>query len=356
MKRVFFVYPPSAVMNREDRCQQPVKELLTIPPLPPTDLMYLAAIARDCGFQCKIKDYSINAETVEDFISDLKSFSPDYLLINVATPTLDKDLSVCSVAKKVLPNLITIAKGAYFLSENVTVLEKFTDLDIIIRGEAELTLKDILLGKQFSQVAGITYRQNSLILSNSDRPFIDNLDELPFPAREFVDMNIYRRPDNNKKQAVIKVSRGCPFHCFFCLATPVSGKKVRMRSVDNIISEIKECKEKYGVTNFLFWSDIFDLNRDWTIELCQRLKDEKLNIVWSSNTRADTADYELAKIMKESGCGLVSIGIESGSQFMLDKMGKKITLEQVNEAQLINENKLQNQQSKTEKGEESLEK
>ena len=329
MKRVFFVYPPSAVMNREDRCQQPVKELLTIPPLPPTDLMYLAAIARDCGFQCKIKDYSINAETVEDFISDLKSFSPDYLLINVATPTLDKDLSVCSVAKKVLPNLITIAKGAYFLSENVTVLEKFTDLDIIIRGEAELTLKDILLGKQFSQVAGITYRQNSLILSNSDRPFIDNLDELPFPAREFVDMNIYRRPDNNKKQAVIKVSRGCPFHCFFCLATPVSGKKVRMRSVDNIISEIKECKEKYGVTNFLFWSDIFDLNRDWTIELCQRLKDEKLNIVWSSNTRADTADYELAKIMKESGCGLVSIGIESGSQFMLDKMGKKITLEQV---------------------------
>ena len=329
MKRVFFVYPPSVVMNREDRCQQPVKELLTIPPLPPSDLMYLAAIARNCGYECKIKDYSINNETVEDLKQDLLDFKPDLFVLNVATPTLDSDLSVCNVVKNIDSNILTIAKGAYFLSENTSILEKFDSLDLIISGECELTFKEIIENKPYKDILGVTYRCNKAVIKNPPRPFCENLDDLPFPARELVDMDIYRRPDNNKKQAVIKVSRGCPFHCFFCLATPVSGKKVRMRSIENIITEIKECKEKYGIENFLFWSDIFDLDRKWTVGLCQRIIDEKLNIVWSSNTRADTADYELAKIMKKSGCGLVSIGIESGSQYMLDKMGKKITLEQI---------------------------
>lgn len=329
MKRVFFIYPPSVVMNREDRCQQPVKELLTIPPLPPTDLLYLAAIAKDCGCVCKVKDYSINNETIDDFKNDLLDFKPDILVLNAATPTLDSDLAICKVAKLVNSNILTISKGAYFLSENINILKKFDFLDLIMIGECELTFKEILENKNYEDILGLAYRKNNQIIRNELRPFCDNLDILPFPARELVDMNIYRRPDNNKKQAVIKVSRGCPFHCFFCLATPVSGKKVRMRSIDNIIAEIKECKEKYGITNFLFWSDIFDLDRNWTVALCQRIIDEKLNIVWSSNTRADTADLALAKIMKKSGCGLVSIGIESGSQYMLDKMGKKITLAQV---------------------------
>lgn len=329
MKKIYLIYPSSVVMNREDRCQQPVKELLTIPPLPPTDLMYLAAVARNEGCECKIKDYSINSETIEDFERDLLAFKPDILVINAATPTLDEDLSICAVAKNVLPNILTVAKGAYFLTENISVLEKFSKLDLIIRGEPEMTFKEIVQGKPLEEIAGLTYRKDNVPVSNPTRPFIENLDELPFPARDLVDMNLYRRPDNNKKQAVIKVSRGCPFHCFFCLATPVSGRKVRMRSVENIVAEICECKEKYGVDNFLFWSDIFDIDRNWTNELCNRIIDEKLNIVWSSNTRADTADYELAKIMKKSGCELVSIGIESGSQYMLDKMGKKTTIAQI---------------------------
>ena len=130
-------------MNREDRCQQPVKELLTIPPLPPTDLMYMAAIAKNCGYECKIEDYSIGNRTVEDFKADLKEFQPDIIVLNAATPTLDSDLSVLSVAKQVLPNILTVAKGAYFLTENISVLEKYPTLDLIIRGEPEYTFKEI---------------------------------------------------------------------------------------------------------------------------------------------------------------------------------------------------------------------
>lgn len=324
-KKILLIYPPSPVMNREDRCQQPTKELLVIPPLPPTDLMYLAAVAEKAGLDAKIADYSQGG----NFENDLKEFQPDYLLINVATPTFKNDLSSLTIAKEICPDIITIAKGAAFLTVAFEVMYFQKDLDLILFGEPEETLREVLDGKEFSKILGLYYRDDLRAKFTGPRPFIDNLDKLPFPARHLVDNNIYRRPDNNKVQAVIKVSRGCPFHCFFCLATPVSGAKVRKRSPENIIEEIRECVDKYGITNFLFWSDIFNIDKDWVMELCQKIIDSGLKITWSANTRADTADEEMANKMYEAGCRLVSIGVESGSQEMLDKIGKRITLDDV---------------------------
>ena len=324
-KRILLIYPPSPVMNREDRCQQPTKELVVIPPLPPTDLMYLAAVAEQEGLEAKIVDYSQGG----DLEKDLREFKPDYLVANVATPTFKNDISVMTIAKEICPDVVTIAKGAAFLTVAFEVMYFQKDLDIIIYGEPEATLKDIINDKPYSDILGIYYRDDVRVKFTGARPFIEDLDSLPFPARHLVDNNLYRRPDNNKVQAVIKVSRGCPFHCFFCLATPVSGAKVRKRSPENIVEEIRECVEKYGITNFVFWSDIFNIDKDWTMNLCQKIIDSGLNITWSANTRADTADEEMAQKMYESGCRLVSIGVESGSQEMLDKIGKKITLDDV---------------------------
>lgn len=323
--KILLIYPPSPVLNREDRCQQPTDNLIVIPPLPPTDLMYLAAIAESVGFEARIRDYSQGG----DYKADLEEFIPDFLLVNVAMPTLENDLNSIKIAKEILPKIKTIAKGATFLTFSKKIMEDNPYIDMVIRGEAEYTLKEILENKPYQEILGLSYRDIDLVKENENRPFIENLDELPFPARHRVDNSIYRRPDNGKVQATIKVSRGCPYHCFFCLATPTQGSKVRKRSAENIIAEIKECVEKYHITNFLFWSDIFDIDRDWTINLCKKIIDSGLKITWSSNTRADTADYEMAKIMYKSGCRLVSIGVESGSQYMLDKMGKNITLSDV---------------------------
>ena len=324
-KRILLIYPPSPVMNREDRCQQPTKELIVIPPLPPTDLMYLAAVAEQEGLEAKIVDYSQGG----DLEKDLKEFKPDYIVANVATPTFKNDISVMTIAKEICPDIVTIAKGAAFLTVAFEVMYFQKDLDIIICGEPEETLKEIVRGNPFESIKGIYYRDDVRVKFTGARPFIEDLDNLPFPARHLVDNNLYRRPDNNKVQAVIKVSRGCPFHCFFCLATPVSGAKVRKRSPENIVAEIRECVEKYGITNFVFWSDIFNIDKEWTLDLCQKIIDSGLKITWSANTRADTADEEMAIKMYESGCRLVSIGVESGSQEMLDKIGKKITLDDV---------------------------
>ena len=335
--RVLLIYPPSPVINREDRCQQPTKELLVIPPLPPTDLMYLASIAENCGFEAIIRDYSQGG----NFEADLKEIQPNYLVANIATPTFKSDMMAVQLAKEIVPSICTIVKGAPFLTYNTNTIYENPFIDYVIMGEAELTLKDILDGVPDNEILGICYRENFQPVKNDKRPFIDNLDILPFPARHLVDNSIYRRPDNGKVQAVIKVARGCPFHCFFCLATPVSGAKVRTRSPENIVAELKECVEKYNIKNFLFWSDIFNFNREWTLELCQKIIESGLKITWSSNTRADTMDDEMAKMMYKSGCRLVSIGVESGSQKMLDNIGKKITLDDIrNTVKILKKNKI----------------
>ena len=335
--RVLLIYPPSPVINREDRCQQPTKELLVIPPLPPTDLMYLASIAENCGFEAIIRDYSQGG----NFEADLKEIQPNYLVANIATPTFKSDMMAVQLAKEIVPSICTIVKGAPFLTYNTNTIYENPFIDYVIMGEAELTLKDILDGVPDNEILGICYRENFQPVKNDKRPFIDNLDILPFPARHLVDNSIYRRPDNGKVQAVVKVARGCPFHCFFCLATPVSGTKVRTRSPENIVAELKECVEKYNIKNFLFWSDIFNFNREWTLELCQKIIESGLKITWSSNTRADTMDDEMAKMMYKSGCRLVSIGVESGSQKMLDNIGKKITLDDIrNTVKILKKNKI----------------
>lgn len=329
-KKVFLVYPPSPVMNREDRCQQPTDDLIVIPPLPPSDLMYLASIAREVGFVPKIKDYSLKNETIQDLVKDIKEFQPDYLVLNAATPTLSSDLAPLEAIKHEFSSIVTVAKGAHFNILAKETLEKFPALDIAIMGEAELALRDLLLAKPLSEIQGIAYKgDNAAIIENQRRPFNENLDSLPYPARDLIDNNLYKRPDTGELQAVIKVSRGCPFHCFFCLATPVSGAKVRYRSPENILGEIRECYEKYGIKNFIFWSDIFNLDKEWVHSLCGAIINSGMKITFSTNSRADTADEDTVVLMKKAGCSLVSIGVESGSQYMLDKMGKKITLDDV---------------------------
>lgn len=333
MKKVFCIYPPSPRMNRTARCQQPVKELIVLPPLPPSDLMYCAAVARDAGAVCKIKDYSVEGGNLADLQQDIKIFKPDIILINIASTTFNNDMKAVYAVKEVFEDILVVVTGAHFLTFNTSVIEQFPELDVIIRGEPEFTFKEIVSGKNFSEIDGITYRKKEgLIVSNPDRKFIDSLDDLPFPARDLVRNDLYIRPDTGEKQAIIRVAAGCPYHCFFCLATPVSGSKPRYRSADNIIAEIKECIQKYGINNFVFWSDLFTADLTFVKDLCKKIIAETPGIIWSANSRVDCINEEILDIMKKSGCSLISFGIESGSQEILDKIGKKITKSQAENA------------------------
>ncbi|MDH4161440.1 MAG: radical SAM protein [Nitrospirota bacterium] len=331
-KRVLLVYPPSGRLLREDRCQIPAKNIVMSPPVPPMDLLYLAAVAERSGCECRVRDYSVAGRGSADFLRDLESYRPDYLLVSITTPSIEGDMAQIAAAKRVLPGLRTVAKGAHFLVNSEEVLDRYPQLDMAIRGEAELTFGDVVTGKDPASIPGLTWRGAAAIVRNPDRPYLEDLDSLPFPARHLVDNGSFVRPDTGALQTVIKVSRGCPYHCFFCLATPVSGSKARKRSPQNIAAEIVECQEKYGIRNFIFWSDFFTQDKAWVLDLCRAIRGTGLNITWSANTRASAMDEELAREMKNAGCSLVSIGVESGNQQILDRIGKKVSLDEIRKA------------------------
>ena len=332
IRRILLAYPPSRPMIREDRCPQLIGSGVLAPALPPTDLLYLAAIAEQQGCECLVRDYSREGGTKTDFVNDLLLFRPDCLVLNATTPTLDTDLSLCETAKELLPGVLTIAKGAHFLRYSLETMERHPRLDMIIRGESEETFRDIVRGGEQAGVPGLVWRGPAGAVLNPDRPFLDDLDSLPFPSRHLIDNRRYMRPDTRQPLGIIKVSRGCPYHCFYCLATPVSGRVVRKRSPANILAEVRQCVEQHGIRHFIFWADHFTFDGRWVLDLCKTFINADLGITWSANARADTIDREMVQAMKRAGCKAVSIGIESGSQDILDRTGKGITLGRIRQA------------------------
>jgi len=260
---------------------------------------------------------------------------PDTLIISTTTPTIYDDLIICGLAKGINPGMLTVAKGAHFSVFDKEILTMFRTLDIAIRGEAEVAVKEIACGKDYNQILGITFRDKAEIIRNNDRPFLENLDALPFPARHLLNNDLYRTPDTNEPIAFINASRGCAGGCIFCPAGLVSGNKVRLRSIGSVADEIQECVHKYKINSFFFASDTFTWNKQWVIGLCQEILNRGLKIRWGANSRVDTLDQDMALWMKKAGCHVIGFGAESASQEMLDKMKKGITVSQIEQAVML---------------------
>lgn len=317
---------------RSDRCQAPVDTRTAEPARPPMELAYMAAVLEGLGAECRIKDYPMEGEGWQEAGADLAGFMPDMLVINTTTPTVESDLKICDIAKKINPKIQVIARGAHFLVFDKEVLERFGTLDVVIRGEAEMTIKELSSGMDYSKILGITFRGNKGVVRNADRPFWENLDALPHPARHLLNNGLYRTPDTNEPIAFINTGRGCADRCIFCAANIVSGYKIRTRSVGSVIAEIEECIGRYGIRNFFFAADTFTRHKQWLTDFCFEVSKRSLNIRWGANSRVDTLDEEGIILMKKAGCYVIGFGAESGSQFMLDKMNKGITVKQIGDA------------------------
>jgi anaerobic magnesium-protoporphyrin IX monomethyl ester cyclase len=331
--KVLLIVPPTGLYIREDRCQTPIEDLKTVSLRPPIDLMYAAAEFEQTGCECRIVDYPGERLGWKELESDLRSFMPDFLVLSITTPSLEHDLRAAEVAKHVEPNIVTIAKGAHFNVLDVSTLEQRPALDMVLRGEYEEACRELGARKPLEEILGLTYRNSrGEIERNPARPFIDDLNTLPFPARHLTRNELYVRPDTGEPQTTIVTNRGCPFDCVFCLATQVAGRKNRVRSVGNIIAEIEECVDRHKIRNFLFRSDLFTTDKAWVIELCQEILNRRLDIEWVCNSRVDTIDEEMLAWMKKAHCWLIAYGVETGSHELLEKMNKRATLEDAHRA------------------------
>lgn len=366
-KRILLYNPPGKLYQRgEDRCQAEVESSSAMSLRPPNDLGYLAAVARQAGWQVKLEDYPAAGEGVSRLLEDVDKFAPAIMIASITGPTLVDDLEIMGMVKDKHPQLITMAKGAYFTicPDEDLQHDIFQPLDVALVGEAEAILMQVLrelanvmlqqeqtclhgnsnlpaarlkeqLTDKLKDVPGLILFNQALepaILKTGAAPFLEDLDSLPFPARDLIDNRLYLRPDTGEPQATIQVSRGCPSSCTFCLSPIISGKKLRRRSVTNVVAEIEECVVKYGITNFFFRADTFTMDKKWVISLCQELIRRQLPISWVANSRVDTVDEERLKWMKQAGCWLVAFGFEVANQEIQQKIKKEIDKEQALQA------------------------
>jgi len=329
--KALFIVPPTGLFYRDDRCQVSLKGVSNAP-RPPLDLAYMSAILEQNGYPCMMKDYPVENGTWQDVEKDIRDFQPAMLIIYTTITSVKDDLKSCKIAKEINPDIITIAKGGDTTISPVERLEMSEYLDIAIVGEPELTMLEIAQGKDPGEVKGIYYRRKGNIFKNPARPFIEDLDALPFPSRHLLDQSKYLRPDTGEILTTIQTGRGCPAKCIYCLSTVVTGVQLRLRSPENVVDELEHCVKDYGIRNFFFRADTFSWDKEWVISVCKGILERKLDIQWVANNRVSTVDEERLMWMKKAGCWLVSFGIESGSQYILDMTHKGITLEQSREA------------------------
>ena len=234
--------------------------------------------------------------------------------------------------KKIQPRILTVLGGPAFASWE-EVLSIHPEIDLIVRGEGESTISEVAISyngslESLRGIAGISYRENGKIISNADRPLIKSLDDLPFP--DYDDLPLWEYPQNKFGVPIMPVvgSRGCIGDCVFCVEKRLWGNTYRMRSPENIVSEFKYVKEKYGVSTIRFNDSLINCNIKSLEKLCDLLIEENIEMNWMgmARVRSEMNDKLLGK-MRQAGCIGLWFGIESGSQRILRKMKKGYDIE-----------------------------
>jgi radical SAM superfamily enzyme YgiQ (UPF0313 family) len=200
--------------------------------------------------------------------------------------------------------------------------------DYVCRGEGEYTMLEILEGRDLSQIKGLTYRDKSKrIINNEERLFIEDLDALPFPERKG-----FLVGDGYIDTGAVITSRGCPFRCAYCASPKIWKRKVRYRSIGNVLDELEYMVKEHNVSLIRFQDDTFTLNKARSCAILEGMMSRRLNAQWVCDTRVDRLDKEMLSVMKKSGCARLKIGVESGSDQILKRIKKGITIEQIKRA------------------------
>lgn len=293
--------------------------------LPPLGLLYIAACLREAGHDVTVHDEIVHSET------DIPFHSYDLVGIGGDTPRHNRVIEITRMAKA-LGKLVVLG-GCHVTFEDKAVLSEGAG-DIVVRGEGEETMVELagVLSKRggredLCSVLGITWvDDNGGIHRNPDRPFIDDLDGMPRPARDLIDMNDYRLTHIRERPITgLFTGRGCPHNCNFCTTPMLYGRKWRGLDPTRVVDELEEIVEVHGFRGIAFLDDSFIVDSDRTLAICDEIIRRKLDILWWCACRADTIarDEQLVRRMKEAGCWYCFLGLESSQPHILREMQKR---------------------------------
>ena len=299
-------------------------------PIPSLSLSYLAAVLQEEGIEVQILDLLVAQYSSNKIRNKLEEYQPQVVGATCVTlnyPTAARILKVC---KDFDPNIVTVMGGPHVSFTLKETLLRAPWIDVVVIREGERTLVELVRalekGIGFGQVAGIAFREDKHVVETEPRPPIENLDELPLPARNLLPISRYRAlgaPCN------LTTSRGCPYGCIFCSGRRMFGRKVRFRHPRLVVDEMEIIHKELGFEKMNIVDDTFTVNHRHARNICEEIIRRNLHIQWTVFARVDTITRDLVEVMHEAGCTHLLFGVESGSEQILKTINKGITVDDV---------------------------
>jgi radical SAM superfamily enzyme YgiQ (UPF0313 family) len=299
---------------------------------PPLGILYVASGLEKEGVEVSVLEQAATDLSIKAAVDWVKKEEPDILGFSTLSSSGRTAAIIAKEVKKENPN-IAIVFGNYHATFNAErILKTYPWVDLIVRGEGEHAcielVKCLRENDNFENVQGLTYRKKNQIVSTPDRPLIKDLDALPFPDRDLLDVEYHSIVAGAnvapKKFTSILSSRGCVYRCRFCGCRKFARSRWRPRSVENVMEELNLLVSG-GYRQFLFVDDSFATNPKRVIKLCHEIRKEKVDIEWICEMRVDHTSYDMLREIVKAGCIMVYYGIESANQRILDYFNKQAT-------------------------------
>ena len=309
---------------------------------PPLGVAYLASVMRREGADVSVFDCTWLKRPLAAFVRHLHETRYDLIGVSALTSMLREVAQIARVAKQVNPDSLVLVGGPHATVEPESTLS-LPGVDAVAIGEAEHAAGELVRrGLQPEGVPGVWYRAEGEVVRGPEPQLVDDLDALPFPAWDLLDMRRYvslwyhlDAVRYGLHGTSIIASRGCPFRCAYCQPTlqRLFGPRVRRRSPQNLLAEMIELRDRFRIDGLMWLDDTFLTSAAWMRDFCSHALEAKTGLIWGANVRADLVDEDTLALMKEAGLRIIHLGIESASQRVLDEVYQKgITLEQVREA------------------------
>lgn len=306
--------------------------------LPPIGLLYVAAVLEKNNIDVQIIDADVENLSLTDCFEKIRKISPPIVGVTAMSTFVGTSAELLNLVKNYDQSILTVMGGPHPTALPEKTLKDYSAIDVVIKGEGEYSMLELCKSHlksniNLSEIDGICYRdREGNIISTPSRPFIKDLDALPFPARHLLPIHKYKINTVHGEKGIttaMSTSRGCPYKCAYC-GQPY-GNKVRFRSAESVVDEIKEIRSM-GINHINFIDDTMTINKKRIVQICEKIIKEDLDIQWACTTRVDCVDKPLLKMMKKAGCKRVDYGIESGNQEVLNLIQKDITLNQARNA------------------------
>ncbi len=305
--------------------------------VPPLGILYLASVLRARGHEVAVFDMRPGETDARRFVAALQAFRPEVVGLSAITFEARMLTALASAARAALPGVPIVAGGPHATAYPERCLASGVDYAVI--GEGEETLIELICALQGqedpSAVAGVVSRDATGTIKRAPaRTPIDDLDTLPFPAWDLLDIKAYAgykgmAPIGHRRYMPISTSRGCPYRCVYC--HQVHGKRYRARSAENVLAELRQLHERYGIDEVEVYDDTFNLNRERTLAILEGIErlPWRVTLSFPNGLRTDLLDRELIRALRRAGTSYMAVAVESAMPRVQTLIGKRLDVERV---------------------------